>query len=94
MLKRFISFFTKVKSAEVSIFDKAKMAILGVESAMTVFSGLISELKTANENLQTVVTDCEKVITEHTEVQDKAKASINEYESLLNNVEKLIGGTK
>ncbi|MFT8313288.1 MAG: hypothetical protein ABF633_03420 [Clostridium sp.] len=89
-----LGFFKKVKEVEVTLFDKAKLAVLGVESAMSVFANLISELNHANNSLKEVVDECEQVIQEHKDTQDKAKASIQEYETLLQNIEKLMGGTK
>lgn len=89
-----LGFFKRVKAVEVSIVDKAKMAVLGVESALSVFANLVAELNSANNSLKSVVDDCEQVITEHKDVQDKAKGSIKEYEALLKNIEKLLGGTK
>lgn len=89
-----MSFFKKVKEIEVTIFDKAKMAVLGVESALSIFANLIGELNHANENLKSVVDEADKVIQEHQDLKDKAQSSIQEYETLIQNIEKIIGGTK
>lgn len=89
-----LGIFKKGKEVEITLFDKAKMAVLGVESALSVFANLVSELNNANNSLKEVVDECEQVIQEHKDTQDKAKATIKEYESLLQNIEKLMGGTK
>ena len=94
MLKRLFSFFKRVKTTEGSIFDKARNAVLGVESALSMFSGLLAELEDANKNLQTVADDAKAVIQEHTDLREEAVSAMYEYTNLMNNVQKLVGGTK
>lgn len=89
-----MSFFKKAKQVEVTIMDKARKAVLGVESALSIFANLVSELNNANNSLKSVVSECEQVIQEHQDIKDKAASSIQEYEILLENIEKIIGGRK
>lgn len=85
-------FFCKVKDVENTVFDKARDAVLGVESALSVFANLVAKLNTANDNLKEVVVEADKVIKEHSDLKNKAQSSIQEYEVLLSNIEKLLGG--
>lgn len=85
-------FFSKVKEVEITVFDKARDAVLGVESALSVFANLVAELNTANNNLKDVVAEADQVIKEHSDLKQKAQNSIQDYETLLSNIEKLLGG--
>lgn len=79
---------------KVPVSEKAENVVSGVKSALSVFSNLIAELHHANGDLLEVVNECEQIISEHKEVQDMAKDSIQEYETLLQNLENVVGGIK
>ena len=94
MLGKLLNFIKKGQAVEVSFFDKVELAVLGAESALSVFENLMKELRNSNEILNSVVTDCDALINEHIELQNKATQSTKANEALITNIEKLIGGTK
>jgi hypothetical protein len=87
----FLGFNKVVKEVEVDIAKDAQIAVLGAETALLVFSKLISEVTVANAKLKIVVAECEKAISEKQTIQDKANASILEYEALITNFTNMLG---
>lgn len=86
--------FAKETNKKVTVSERTENVVAGVESALSVFSNLIGELHHANDNLLEVVNECEQIIDEHKEVQDIAKQQLKEYETLLQNLENVVGGIK
>lgn len=90
LVTRFINWF----KSDLSVFDKAKQVITGVDNALAVFSTLVKELETANDKLKAVVDEADKVIGEHSELKEKAQCSMAEYETILTNIGGIVGGKK
>jgi predicted peptidase len=62
-----------------------------VEQALSIFSTLIKDITKAQEEMTSVVVECENSIKGHKETQLVAQQHIQEYDVLLKNVKSILG---
>lgn len=74
------------------LFDKTDKVMGEVEGTLTEFARFIDKLRKASTELADIVQDCETEIASKTELKAKAEEAIEQYETLRDNLNKLVGG--